>query len=59
MAPNQYGDDEVAEILALETRQRQDTAAREALGEQEPAPAPAPARPPAKPQRARRAPERP
>jgi hypothetical protein len=54
MAPNQYGDDEVAEILALETRQRQDAAAREALGEKPPVPAPAPA----KPQRAKRPPER-
>lgn len=54
--PNQYGDDEVAEILAIETRQRQDAAAREALGEKPQAPAPAP-RPPAKPQRARRPPE--
>lgn len=37
MAPNQYGDDEVSLMLELETRQRQDAAAREALGE---APAP-------------------
>jgi hypothetical protein len=55
MAPNQYGDDDVAEILEIETRQRQDAAAREALGEKPPAPA----EPPAKPQRARRPPDRP
>ncbi|MNU10365.1 hypothetical protein D3C72_2574740 [compost metagenome] len=53
--PNQYGEDEVAEMLALEDRQRQDAAAREALGEKPPAPAP----PPAKRQRARRPPEHP
>lgn len=33
MAPNQYGDDDVSLMLELETRQRQDEAAREALGE--------------------------
>ncbi|MNS48233.1 hypothetical protein D3C72_807950 [compost metagenome] len=55
--PNQYGDDEVAEILDLETRQRQDAAAREALGEKPQEPSPAPAPPPAKRQRARRPPE--
>lgn len=36
MAPNQYGDDDVSLMLDLETRQRQDAAAREALGEPPP-----------------------
>jgi hypothetical protein len=44
MAPNQYGDDDVSLMLDLETRQRQDAAAREALGEP-PAKKPAPKKP--------------
>jgi hypothetical protein len=50
MAPNQYGDDEVALMLELETRQRQDAAARDALGAppapDAPPPKPAPKKPP-------------
>lgn len=42
MAPNQYGEEDVSLMLELETRQRQDEAAREALGEAPPRPKPAP-----------------
>jgi hypothetical protein len=46
MAPNQYGDDDVSLMLELETRQRQDAAAREALGEPPPPKKPARKKPP-------------
>jgi hypothetical protein len=52
MAPNQYGDDDVSLMLELETRQRQDAAAREALGEPPPPQKPAPRK--KRPQRADR-----